>query len=137
MKLTLKRDLKTEFYTAGELSVDGTFLCWTLEDAVRTLGPKCEGKVPARTAIPAGTYEVAITFSNRFKKLLPLLMNVPCFEGIRIHSGNTADDSEGCILVGLEKSASGAVFKSRAAFDLLMSKIKSVNKKEKVFIEIV
>ena len=75
--------------------LDGRFGVLHLEDVVR------QGeKVPGQTAIPEGIYTVQITFSNRFKRDLPLLLNVPNFEGIRIHPGNTDADTEGCILVG-------------------------------------
>lgn len=136
MIFRLKRLMLTDGYTAGALFIENDFLCWTLEDKVIQLGAKCEGKIHGKTAIPKGKYEIIINYSNRFQKMLPLLLNVPCFEGIRIHSGNTPTDTEGCILVGMEKSASGTVFKSRAAFDLVMNKIKQYNKKEKVFLEV-
>jgi len=78
-----------------------TWLCWTLEDIVREVEghPVAMWKVKGRTAVPRGTYCVRVTYSNRFKTSLPLLLDVPGFEGIRIHGGNTASDTEGCILV--------------------------------------
>jgi hypothetical protein len=78
-----------------------TWLCWTLEDVVREApGQPVEAwKIPGETAIPRGTYAVRVTRSSRFKADLPILLNVPGFEGIRIHGGNTAADTEGCILV--------------------------------------
>lgn len=137
MELTLTRDLKTKTFSAGELYVNGVFQCWTLEDADRGLSPSdCSEKVYGETAIPTGRYEVIISFSNRFQKYMPLLLSVPCFEGIRIHSGNRPEDSEGCILVGRERTAGGAVSQSRVAFSELMAKLKKVEKKEKIFIEV-
>jgi len=93
------------------------------------------GKVHGKTAIPSGTYQVAITFSNRFKKYLPLLINVPGFEGIRIHPGNTAADTEGCLLPG-EFRNHNQVTNSKKAFTKLFEKLKAVEKKEKITITI-
>lgn len=119
MKLSLIRKSRSEDFTLGELSIDGQFFCYTVEDKVRPFGEKVFGK----TAIPAGTYKVIINMSNHFKKEMPLLLNVPGFEGVRIHSGNTADDSEGCIIIGMVKTENG-VGMSRVAFTKLMDKIK-------------
>lgn len=78
-----------------------TWLCWTLEDVVREIPgqPVTAWKIKGRTAIPRGTYPMCVTRSNRFGVDLPLLLDVPGFDGIRIHGGNTAADTEGCILV--------------------------------------
>ena len=119
MKLSLIRESRTENFTLGELFIDGQFFCYTVEDKVRPLGEKVFGK----TAIPAGSYKVIINMSNHFKKEMPLLLNVPNFEGVRIHSGNTAEDSEGCIIIGMVKTDNG-VGMSRVAFTKLMDKIK-------------
>jgi hypothetical protein len=129
VQLQLVRKVFSDNSTIGELSVEGEFECFTLEDVVR------EKKIKGETAIPAGTYEIAVTFSNKFKKLLPLLMNVPNFEGVRIHSGNKPEDTEGCILVGQTK-AEDFVGNSRAAFAPLFQKIQNVITNQKVFIEI-
>jgi hypothetical protein len=116
MKMLLKRKLMGETTTIGELYVDGTFECFTCEDKVREDGVK----VPGATAIPAGEYAVRVTWSNRFGKSLPQLMSVPGFEGIRIHPGNTAADTEGCILPGVSKMPDGSgVTNSRMAFQSL------------------
>jgi len=117
MKLALKRLHKTQNSTIGELTVDGLFQCYTLEDIER------EVKIKSETAIPKGTYKVIINHSNRFKRLLPLLIDVPGFEGIRIHSGNSNHDTEGCILVG-ETRSKDFIGKSRKAFDKLFEKMK-------------
>ena len=98
MKLTLKRTYTAPDYTIGHLYIDGQYFCDTLEDTVRDLTR--EKKIPGQTAIPAGTYHVLVTYSPKFKRKLPILVNVPMFTGIRIHRGNTAKDTEGCILVG-------------------------------------
>lgn len=117
MNLVLKRLHKTENSTVGELTVDGLFQCYTLEDIER------EVKIKSETAIPKGTYKVIINRSNRFKRLLPLLIDVPGFEGIRIHSGNSNHDTEGCILVG-ETRSKDFIGKSRKAFNALFEKMK-------------
>jgi len=109
MKLTLKRIFKGEQYTIGRLYIDGEYFCDTLEDKVRDLAK--EKKIPGETAIPAGTYSVVVNSSPRFKRMLPRLLNVPHFEGILIHRGNTAKDSSGCILVG-ENKRKGMVLNS-------------------------
>jgi hypothetical protein len=117
MDLLLQRERPANGCTLGRLSIDGEFECWTLEDLERT-GPKIHGK----TAIPPGTYSVRVTWSPRFNTRLPELINVPGFEGIRIHPGNTADDTEGCILVGADKGRA-AILRSRAAFAPLLAKL--------------
>lgn len=109
MRLTLKRVAKRDTYTIGKLYVDGQYWCDTLEDRVRDLTK--EKKVPGQTAIPAGTYDVVVNISPKFRRLLPRLLNVPHFDGILIHRGNTDKDSAGCILVG-ENSAVGKVLNS-------------------------
>ena len=109
MKLQLERKYLKPEYTIGQLKVDGNFFCDTLEDQVRDLSR--EKKVPGQTAIPAGKYEVIVNISPRFKRKLPRLLNVPGFEGILIHRGNTPEDTAGCILVG-ENKAKGKVINS-------------------------
>jgi len=101
----------------GELYVDDAFECFVLEDPVRD-GPK----VPGETAIPFGTYDVDITFSNRFQKMMPLIKDVPGFAGIRIHSGNTTADTEGCLLVGKNRLPA-QLLRSREAFMALFPKL--------------
>ena len=99
MKLELRRTWVTAQATIGELFVDGIFECYTLEGALRSDGVK----IAHQTCIPAGRYAIALTYSNRFKVIMPQLLNVPGFEGIRIHPGNSAVDTSGCILVGRKR----------------------------------
>jgi hypothetical protein len=94
--LELKRIFLGREATIGELYIDGVYLCDTLEDKVRPDGVKIMGE----TAIPGGIYDVKLTHSPKFKRVLPEILNVPGFTAIRIHSGNTVKDTEGCILVG-------------------------------------
>lgn len=125
MKLLLTRNPSANGWTLGQLSIDGRHECYTCEDVIRD-GPK----VPGQTAIPAGTYRVIVTRSERFSKaaghdvMLPLLVDVPGFSGVRIHTGNTAADTEGCILPG-RAFLSDRVTQSVLAFEPLFDKIKA------------
>lgn len=119
MLLTLHRQTSADETTLGQLWTDGVLQCDTLEDQVRAPG---EPKVYGKTAIPAGRYRVTVTLSNRFKRMMPLLCGVPGFEGVRIHPGNTAADTDGCILVGTVSDAR-TIINSRAAFDALFPRI--------------
>lgn len=118
MDIAIKRIYKGAEYTVGRLSIDGKYFCDTLEDTVRAPGVKVRGK----TAVPAGRYRVVFTESPRFKRILPLLVDVPNFEGVRIHPGNTAKDTEGCLLVGFNQ-VKGKVVASRATFQKLFEKL--------------
>ena len=120
MRLELKRVECGEHCTIGQLSVDGLFECWTLEDVVRPASVKVYGQ----TAIPPGTYLVDITWSPRFKQSMPILLGVKGFVGIRIHPGNIADDTEGCILVG-QGRGTNTIKDSRAAYRALFAKLKA------------
>ncbi|MGM9720917.1 MAG: DUF5675 family protein [Prevotella sp.] len=131
-KLTLKRIAKKADYTIGRLEDEtGNRICDTLEPTWRNYKGG-ELKVPRKSAVPEGTYPVVITKSKKFGKYLPLLVGVPGFEGIRIHSGNTVNDTEGCILVGqnLEK---GKVLMSRITLERLM---KLIENEKRVFLTI-
>lgn len=118
MKLELHRKYRKDGYTIGLLYINGKFICNTLEDTDRGLKSGMSEaaiaavKVKGKTAIPTGVYSVQITYSPRFKKAMPILCNVRGFSGIRIHSGNTPEDTEGCILCGLNTEV-GKVTKSR------------------------
>ena len=143
MLITIDRAWKKDGYTISRLYVNGElFGCNTLEDSDRGLRQDMQleeikkKKVYGQTAIPRGSYECVYTYSNRFKKMLPLLKDVPGFDGIRIHSGNSAKDTDGCILVGLNLKK-GMVLNSREWTNKLVSKMKEAwNRKERVIIVI-
>jgi hypothetical protein len=119
MRITVQRSPSDAECTLGKLYVNSEFECFTLEDIVRADGEKVFGQ----TAIPAGTYKVIISYSPHFQRDLPLLIGVPNFEGVRIHPGNFAKDTEGCLLVG-ESEGRDSIGQSRAAFDALFPKIR-------------
>ena len=120
MKIEVKRYDFKDNYTVGRLYIDGVYFCYTLEDVVRQ-GAKVDGQ----TAIPTGTYNVIINHSNRFNRDLPLLENVPNFTGVRIHSGNTDKDTDGCILLGQTYAGQDFIGNSKAAFDVFFDKLKA------------
>lgn len=119
-RIRVERTAYRDTYTIGKMSVceDGawSYMCDTLEDRYRANGMKIKGS----TAIPKGTYKGVVDFSSRFKKMMPHILNVPQFDGIRIHCGNTAADTEGCVLVGYNKVVGGLI-NSRAAYGKLMT----------------
>ena len=134
MELRVQRIAKRESYTIGRLYIDGKYFCDTLEPKVRDLSK--EAKVKGRTAIPTGRYRVYLTYSPRFKRILPLLEDVPHFTGVRIHRGNTAKDTEGCILVGFNREI-GKVLDSAATEQRLMAVLQNaVNKGEQIYITV-
>lgn len=141
MELILKRIARKEDYTIGHLMVDGKFFADTLEDTDRGLTQKMslstllQKKIHSKTAIPTGRYQIVWTYSNHFGKSMPLLMNVPGYAGVRIHSGNSAKDTEGCILVG-KNDKIGWISQSREYISKLYPVIEAACKKEKVYITI-
>lgn len=102
MNFRLKRFHFGENFTIGNLLLDNTKICFTLEDKVREVDgvPVEQWKIPHQTAIPKGIYQLTLTFSPKFGKVMPLINNVPGYEGVRIHTGNSDADTEGCILLG-------------------------------------
>lgn len=142
MELLLDRDLRTTKSTGGKLYIDGVFECFTLEDVDRGLkqdmpvAEVADRKIKHETCIPEGRYQVIINQSVRFKRLLPLLLNVPGYTGIRIHSGNTEANTSGCILPGRARYTN-EVRSSRTAFDALFLKMQAaIARDEKIFITI-
>lgn len=141
MNITLNRIAKKSKYTIGKLYIDGEYFCDTIEDTDRGLTQTMTDaqikskKVYGQTAIPTGTYKVIISYSNKFKRQMPLLLNVPGFLGIRIHSGNTEKDTEGCLIVGKNKAV-GKVIESKDTYNKLFSILCEANKKEAIKITI-
>ena len=132
MHIVLTRKFKRPLYTIGTLAVDGEYFCDTLEDPVRPAGQK----VPGQTAVPAGVYEAVLTLSPRFKRVLPLLLDVPGFTGVRIHAGNTAKDTQGCILVG-QNLKRGMVLNSRIWLHrLIKAMTEARSRDEAIWIEV-
>lgn len=125
MEITLTPVSKTSNSTISTVKVNGMFECYALEDTVREVQgqPVSQWKVAGKTAIPAGRYKVIVDMSNRFKRELPLLVNVPGFAGVRIHPGNSSADTEGCILPGASHSTDW-VGESKKAFAGLFDKIR-------------
>lgn len=141
MKITLKRIALKDTYTIGKLYINGEYFCDTLEDKVRDLNKNGvfdngEKKIYGETAIPYGTYNVKWTYSNKFKKYMPLIENVPSFAGIRIHAGNSSADTQGCVLVG-ENKAVGKVLNSKNTVNKLYPIIEKACKNDSVTIEII
>lgn len=142
MELLLERKYIKPEYCIGRLYINGEFFCNTLEDTIRDINKNgtfdCgEFKISGHTAIPYGTYEVQVTYSPKFKRELPLLLDVPSFTGIRIHRGNTNEDSSGCILVG-ENTKKGIVLNSTKYEQELTKLLKNTqSKKEKIIITII
>jgi len=131
MKIRVERNWLLGDTTLGKLFVDDRFFGYTLEDEVRN------DKVYGQTAIPYGVYDVDITYSPKFGRNMPLIKNVPNFSGIRIHTGNSSDDTSGCLLVGLGIDANNNLTDSRLAFNSLNSKIKKTKDSgESITIEI-
>lgn len=152
MQLTLKRKYKKDQYTIGNLYINGTWFCNTLEDKDRGLSSTMSyaqiaaKKVKDKTAIPIGIYTIQLNvYSPRFGSkpyyiktcngYLPRLIDVPCYEGVLIHVGNTAEDTSGCILVG-ENKAVGKVLNSKEVFERLYKILKEASKKEIITIKI-
>lgn len=121
MRLDLIRDRFTEKSTTGKLMWGEQCVAYTCEDVYR--GPLAE-KVPGETCIPCGSYEVVVTHSPRFGIDMPLLLNVPGFSGVRIHTGNTDADTDGCILVGTTRGPD-QVLGSRVAYEQVFALIQA------------
>lgn len=141
MNILLKRIAKKETYTIGKLYIDGVYFCDTIEDKDRGLNQTMsindikKKKIYGETAIPTGSYSLVIDYSNRFKRRMAHILNVPGYEGIRIHTGNTANDSLGCIIVGKNKAV-GKVLESKLTYNKLFPILEKAYKEDKINITI-
>lgn len=150
MEIVVKRIAKRDKYTIGKLSIDGEYICDTIEDRDRGLTSDMsleqikKIKVPSQTAIPTGKYKITLkiqspTFSKKiYYKLfcdgyLPRIQNVPGYEGVLIHRGVDENSSAGCIIVGYNKVV-GKVLDSQKAFEAIYKKLKSA--KDQIYITI-
>lgn len=130
MELTLHRDPSSDTETTGRLSCDGVHVCFTLEDPVTPV------KRPGESAIPAGRYEVVISRSQRFGRMLPELRNVPGFSGVRMHAGNTSADTAGCILVGQSRGQHSVLQSALALGELQPRLARALARGERVWLTI-
>lgn len=139
MRLTLIRVANRPTYCIGKLYIDGVYFSDVLEDVDRGLDDAMDEatikklKVKGQTAIPTGIYQVLLTYSPKYKRIMPLINNVKGYSGIRIHSGNTAKDTEGCLLVGKNKEV-GKVLESRVTYNALFKRLQQT--KGKIIIDI-
>jgi hypothetical protein len=120
VKLEVRRFEYGTNYTVGKLYIDGIYECYTLE---REAFPHTR-----KPAIPKGSYSLVIDDSTRFQRPMPHILDVPGYEGIRIHSGNTDADTEGCILVGTTWAGVDFIGNSKVAFAALFSKMQAADK---------
>ena len=140
MRLTLKRIANRKDYCIGKLYINGKYFCDTLEDVDRGLDDSMTEdeikaiKVKGQTAIPVGIYTVLLTYSPKYQKIMPLINNVKGYSGIRIHSGNSSKDTEGCLLVG-KNTVVGRLTDSRNTFNALFKKLQQKGS-NKITIEI-
>ena len=138
MEIKVIRNILTSEYTVGKLYIDGVYTCDTIEDRYRIIKSKAD-KVYGVTAIPCGTYPVILDYSSKYSKLMPHILDVPYFEGVRLHSGNSDEDSLGCLIVGeyMPGVAGGWVANSKIAYSKVFAKLKEASDKgERIFITI-
>nr|DAJ20177.1 MAG TPA: hypothetical protein [Siphoviridae sp. ctTYz13] len=139
IRIIVKRIAKKDTYTIGKMYINGEYFCDTLEDKDRNINDSQSltyitlKKIWGETAIPVGTYKIVMNYSNKFKKIMPLLLGVKGYEGVRIHNGVNEHHTQGCILVG-ENKIKGQLINSRATFDKLMA-ILNVSDDIKITIE--
>ena len=142
MKIQVKRRFFGEEYTIGTMSINGKRFCDTLEDKNRDINhngkfDNGESKVYGETCIPFGTYDVIVTMSPKFKRELPKLLNVPSFDGVLIHRGNTKDDTAGCILIGENKVKGKVINSTPYEIELVKQCKAAIKNNEQITIEII
>lgn len=139
MRITLIRKWNKKDYCIGDLYIDGVWFCNVLEDTDRGLKDEMTEeeilklKVKGETAIPTGIYKVTVTYSPKYKKNMPLINNVKGYSGIRIHSGNTSKDTEGCLILGRNTKV-GMVTESRKTYNAFFKRLQQT--KERIIIDI-
>jgi len=136
MRITLNRKYKGQDYTISHSFINGEYFCDFIEDRVRDLGENGENKVYGETAIPAGKYRIVLTYSPKFKRELPLLLNVPFFEGIRIYRGNTAQSSSGCLIPGENKIKGQVINSTKYEIELIRRIKEAISHNEEIWITI-
>jgi hypothetical protein len=136
MQINVVRSVFSPTATLGKMFIGDAFFAYTLEDKDRHLNGDCRKKIMSQTAIDPGTFEVVVNFSNNFNRYLPLLLKVPCFEGIRIHGGNSCKDSHGCILIGEHSNMQDKIWNCDSKMSQLMVLLKTAEEKEKIWITI-
>lgn len=119
-KIQIKRIKYLDTGTFGEMFVDGKHFCYTLEDVCRFINGDISKKVPGETCIDAGTYRLIVDYSQRFGRMMPHILNVPCFDGVRLHGGNTSKDTEGCPLMGRQSNFSTEIWDCHGLVDELI-----------------
>ena len=138
MEIKVIRNILANDYTVGKLYANDEYICDTIEDKYRKIEKK-EDKIYGLTAIPCGRYPVVLDFSSKYSKMMPHILDVPFFEGIRIHPGNSDEDSLGCIIVGnfVPGVAGGWVADSKITYNKVFAKLKQASDKgERIFITI-
>lgn len=137
LELDVKRIHRGKDYTIGELYINGTFFSHTLEDKVRLLN-SYEDKIYGETAIPIGRYKVILIYSNHFKRIMPEIVGVDFFKGVRINSGNSKKDTKGCLLVGECKNVEdGFIYNSKKTYKKLFKILQdAVNRNEEIYLSI-
>lgn len=142
MNLTLQREISTAKSTPGKLFLNGVFECYVLEDVVRerryddgSLIEVASWKIANETAIPSGRYAVIIDYSTRFKRQMPHILEVPGFDGVRIHWGNWSFNTEGCLLLGRVRNSLDEILQSKVAFDVFFKKLDESKEQHWITIE--